>query len=214
MCVGLVALAFNGPRDGSSDVRVRAYWVISIAVVASAAGGLGILPILGSVALFPLALREGALTMGALGLRRVRVVFSSVALAAVSVLGLVRWLDSKGLYVVPVVPQWLPRNAVLIVCVLALVSLVNAFYEEALWRFLLWDHATGRTWLGAVFLSAAFGVVHLSAIPDGWFGMVLTTAFSLAAFALRVLARGSIVPCVLVHFIADLVLLLSLANLG
>jgi membrane protease YdiL (CAAX protease family) len=195
-------------------LRIRAYIVLAAASLGSIVLGLWVIPLLGTLVLYPVARNAGVIALNEPWIRRPHVIGATVALAGISLLGIGMWLGSKGLFVVPVVPKWFPDNEVLIVSVLVVASLVNAFYEEAFWRLLFWDHATGPRWPGAVFLSVAFGVIHLSAIPDGCFGAVLVAGFSLGAFGLRVLARGSIVPGIAAHFIADLFMLLSLANLG
>ncbi len=97
--------------------------------------------------------------------------------------------------------------------VLAGAAAVNAVHEEFLWRYLWLDRvrvgaALLSTQGGAAVLvtSAAFGAIHLHAIPGGWLGVVLTAAFGVVAAYLR-LRSGSLAGVIGAHFIADCILL-------
>lgn len=63
-------------------------------------------------------------------------------------------------------------------------------------------------WL--VFVSAGFGLSHLHGTPGGWIGVAATFCFGIAMASLRRFARGTIVVCVVTHFVADLILLWGL----
>ncbi|MFC6448981.1 CPBP family intramembrane glutamic endopeptidase [Cellulomonas gelida] len=87
---------------------------------------------------------------------------------------------------------------------------VNSLFEELLWRAGMADmlaprDSTAAPWL--IMVSLGFGLSHLYGTPGGWTGVVATACFGLAMAALRFCCRGSILLCVAVHAIADLVLL-------
>lgn len=101
----------------------------------------------------------------------------------------------------------------LIVCILVLGAAFNAVFEELLWRVVLVDLqgtrvAGNAAWL--VTVSAGFGLSHLHGTPGGWIGVAATFCFGMAMTASRRLAGGSIVVCVVTHFVADLILLWGL----
>ncbi|MCR6649412.1 MAG: CPBP family intramembrane metalloprotease [Cellulomonas sp.] len=98
----------------------------------------------------------------------------------------------------------------LVVTGVVLVAVVNSLFEEFLWRAGMADmlaprDSTAAPWL--IMVSLGFGLSHLYGTPGGWTGVVATACFGLAMAALRFCCRGSILLCVAVHAIADLVLL-------
>lgn len=52
-----------------------------------------------------------------------------------------------------------------------------------------------------------FGIAHVNALPDDTEGTILMAAFALAAHSPMMRCRGSIIPTIAAHFLADLVVL-------
>lgn len=92
--------------------------------------------------------------------------------------------------------------------------MINSVFEEVFWRRLLFDVAGAflQPIPAVLLLSVLFGVAHIAAVPAGIVGVVLTTCFSLASFALIRLSGGSLLPSVFAHTVADTVVLLLLAR--
>ena len=99
------------------------------------------------------------------------------------------------------VPNWIDPSLVLPVFVLA--AATNSVFEEAFWRGILADQL-GQGWVAALTIATCFGLSHYLALPNGMYGVALTFAFSLIASGLRRISLGSLVPAVIVHFVADL----------
>ena len=120
------------------------------------------------------------------------------------------WLrDQKGVFLFASLPEWITDSSgwKLVVTVAGL-SLVNSVAEEAVWRRAI-PTVVGAVVgppTGVVVASVSFGIMHWHAVPFGLAGVVMTTAFGLAAHAANRHA-GSIVPGVAAHFAADMVLL-------
>lgn len=56
-----------------------------------------------------------------------------------------------------------------------------------------------------------FGIAHVNALPDDTEGTILMAAFGLAAHSPMMRCRGSIIPTIAAHFLADLVVIGLLA---
>ena len=90
--------------------------------------------------------------------------------------------------------------------VFVVVALVNAVFEEYLWRWLL----PGLAVRGSIpLLAFGFGAAHWNSIPSGWLGVLLATAFAFGMHLLTRLSRNTIALAVAVHVIADVTLLLA-----
>ncbi len=103
--------------------------------------------------------------------------------------------------------EWGPAGAVLVVLV---ASVVNASFEEIVWRAGLAGRVVrsrAHTALQWVIVSACFGIAHVNGTPGGILGMALASLFGLAMCALRALSRGSVAWCIGVHVVADVILL-------
>jgi hypothetical protein len=83
-------------------------------------------------------------------------------------------------------------------------ALVNAVFEEHLWRWLL----PGLAIRGSIpLLAFGFGAAHWNSIPSGWLGVLLATAFAFGMHLLTRLSRNTIALAVAVHVVADITLL-------
>lgn len=101
-------------------------------------------------------------------------------------------------------PSTLPQKGVWI-----LLSLVVAFSEEITFRgFILtrFKLLTNSYWPGVILSSAAFSLGHLY---QGLAGVLLTFVYGLL-FAGLFVARGSLFPCIVAHFLQDVLILLAL----
>jgi membrane protease YdiL (CAAX protease family) len=90
-----------------------------------------------------------------------------------------------------------------------LLSLGAAFSEEITFRGFAISRLkvfSGNYWLGAVLSSAAFGLGHLY---QGLLGVFLTFIYGLL-FAGLFVARRSVFPCIVAHFLQDALVLLAL----
>lgn len=88
-------------------------------------------------------------------------------------------------------------------------SLANAAFEELLWRV-----GMDRLFIGqasfiarSLALSAMFGLSHIHGTPGGKLGMVFAGLFGLAMSLIRRMAAGSMVPPLVAHFTADVMLI-------
>lgn len=143
------------------------------------------------------------------------VVVATVALSVLSIAGIFLWWTTRsGVLFVSILPTWLPQDRVAVVVFCLLLAITNSVYEEVLWRHLLFRMSKRFMTPAAsvVLLSMLFGMAHWAAIPDGVVGVVLTSAFSIGAFALIRLARGSLLPAIAAHFLADFTVLLLLTR--
>ena len=93
--------------------------------------------------------------------------------------------------------------------VVLVASLVNATFEELLWRVGLADLFAGRRAIALQWLlvSACFGLAHIAGTPGGIVGMVFAGLFGLAMCVVRALSDGAVVWCVGVHVVADIILI-------
>lgn len=143
------------------------------------------------------------------------VIAATVALSVLSIAGIFLWWTTRsGVLFVSILPTWLPQDSAAIVVFCILLAVTNSVYEEVLWRHLLFRMSKGfvAPMVSVVLLSILFGMAHLAAIPDGIVGVVLTSAFSVGAFALIRLARGNLLPAIAAHFLADFTVLLLLTR--
>jgi len=93
-------------------------------------------------------------------------------------------------------------------------ALVNAVFEEALWRVAIVDALVGRglrTFVAVLISASLFGLAHLVAVPSGITGVTLTFAFALLSSALIRLRNGSVVPSIIAHVVVDVVVILALS---
>ena len=101
----------------------------------------------------------------------------------------------------------------LVLAALALAGAVNSLFEELLWR-VAFVGLPGTNAIGTaawpLLVSAGFGLSHLHGTPGGWIGVAATFCFAIAMVWLRRRAGGTIVVCVVTHFVADLILLWGL----
>lgn len=134
-----------------------------------------------------------------------------VAFAGCSILGAHWWLSTKQFFAIELIPGWLP--APLLLPSLIGAALVNAVFEECLWRKLLPVLVGSVRWATPI-LCVAFGATHYWAIPNGLVGVALTTVFAGLMNGLAFLARGRILPAVVVHAVADAYLLFTLVTLS
>jgi membrane protease YdiL (CAAX protease family) len=89
-----------------------------------------------------------------------------------------------------------------------LLSVVAAFSEEITFRgFILtrFKFLTNSFWPGVILSSAAFSLGHLY---QGLAGVLLTFIYGML-FAGLYIARGSIFPCVVAHFLQDVLIILA-----
>jgi len=148
-------------------------------------------------------------------IRSLRVVLATTAIAGFSVLAIVVWWNSRaGIFFGSFLPSWIPNEGWILLLFCVVLAVINSVFEEVLWRRLLFDVAGMflRPIPAALLLSVLFGLAHLAAVPDGVVGVVLTTCFSLASFALIRLSGGSLLPSVFAHTVAETVVLLLLAR--
>jgi membrane protease YdiL (CAAX protease family) len=92
-----------------------------------------------------------------------------------------------------------------------LLSIGAAFSEEITFRGFTISRLklfTGNYWVGAIISSAAFGIGHLY---QGMAGVVTTFIYGLL-FAGLYIARRSVFPCIVAHFLQDALVLLALAR--
>ncbi len=124
------------------------------------------------------------------------------------------WVNLPGLHFLEIIPDWFPSSTVAVVLLCICASAVNALYEEFLWRKVFVATLSPiMGWAPAVlFISAAFGVAHLTAMPSGPLGMLLTFCFALTASVIVRWRNGSLATVVIAHFVADLTALLLLAG--
>lgn len=133
-----------------------------------------------------------------------------VAVSIASVVGIfVWWGQSGGGIFYTQLPAVAYESPVILFGFVMLGSLVNAVFEEGLWRrhLFLQMNFVRRTILRVTILSILFGSVHYFALPGGWDGVMLTTLFSVAASWLVHLSGGRLGLAILAHWIADVSLL-------
>lgn len=147
--------------------------------------------------------------------RSALVIAATVALSALSIAGIFLWWTNRsGVIFVSIIPTWLPQNHASVVMFCLLLATTNAVYEEVLWRYFLFRISKGfaPAAVSVGLLSILFGIAHWAAIPDEVVGVILTSAFSLGSFALIRLARGSLLPSIAAHIVADFSVLLLLTR--
>lgn len=95
------------------------------------------------------------------------------------------------------------------VTVVVLASVVNAAFEEAMWRVALPSlfPAEVPRYVQWVIISLCFGAAHMYGTPGGLLGMSFSAVFGLSMCLLRQLSGGSIWWILGVHFCADVILI-------
>jgi membrane protease YdiL (CAAX protease family) len=88
---------------------------------------------------------------------------------------------------------------------IVLFAMLNATFEEAIWRgaiFQSLEAAVGRGWVAWALQGIGFGVWHFQGFPHGWVGVGLATIFALMMGMLRMRGGGMLAPWV-AHVFAD-----------
>jgi membrane protease YdiL (CAAX protease family) len=94
-------------------------------------------------------------------------------------------------------------------------AVVNSFVEEAIYRGILWT-ALGKvfgSFLAVTLLqSAIFGIAHLHGFPRGATGVAMAFVYGIMLGAVRQRSEG-LLPPMIVHFVADMVLFMILLKM-
>jgi len=93
-------------------------------------------------------------------------------------------------------------------------SIANAFWEELLMKWLLWDGAArvmgGRAFV-ITFQAGLFGLLHFHGFPRGWLGVSLAAAYGLLLGLVRA-RSGGLLALILAHICADFTICLLLVS--
>jgi membrane protease YdiL (CAAX protease family) len=179
-------------------------WPLSLVVVLVAYGVLvGTVP--------PLRASCGWLRRGVINGRLWAMIAAYVAVSATA---LVVWRyttsEDVGAYR-SFIPPGLPRS--LLWPGIVLVAMLNASFEEAIWRgaiFQSLEATVGRGWVALALQGIGFGVWHFRGFPRGWVGVGLATIFALMMGILRMRDRGMLAPWV-AHVFADVTIFTMVA---
>jgi membrane protease YdiL (CAAX protease family) len=209
MCV--FRLVWSCPRRWSRD-RDIGFLALGAAFGLCAAFPQIPLPVVGCISV-PFAMRSFPKIV--VGPAPVRLVALGALFVAMAVAGIYLWWCTRtGLDFDYPFPPWYPVNPIALVVACVVAALFNAIWEEFLWRRWL-PSLLGKSfplWASTLGLSAAFGLAHLFATPNGWTGVGLTFAFGVAASFLVRLGKGRLYPVIIAHFAADVTMLLLLAG--
>jgi len=104
------------------------------------------------------------------------------------------------------VPTWL------VFVLIVPFAMLNAIYEEVIWRGALWE--ASRTAFGPtatlVLTSVSFGIAHYHGFPSGFIGMALATIYGFMMGTLRQRTGGLLWPWA-AHVLADVVIFMLVA---
>lgn len=149
------------------------------------------------------------------GLSRPGVYSVAAILTLASVLGIQYWIERQTFLAAGPLLASLTRDPIIAWTAIVGAALINALFEELLWRGVLLN-GIRETWstTAAVGLTAiGFGLAHWAAVPSGTIGVALTAAFGLIASRLVTLRQQFLAATFISHAAADIALLANLEQL-